>query len=80
MISDMMEFYDRVAGKINALIVKKDTIFAAMRVKVEESDLHGVSDFANDLREIDAEIKVLNEMLLLIKASESRRNYEKREN
>lgn len=76
----MMEFYDLVAGKINSLIGKKETFIATMRAQMDSGDMHGVSDTANDLREIDAEIKSLNEILLLIKASESRKSYEKLEN
>lgn len=30
-----------------------------MRLKLEEEDWHGVSDCANDLRELDREIEVL---------------------
>lgn len=34
---------------------RRKTLIGYMRVKIEECDWHGVSDAANDLREIEAE-------------------------
>lgn len=36
---------------------RRRTLIEYMRVKMEEADWHGVSDAANDLREIEAEEK-----------------------
>lgn len=38
----------------------RDAIIAHMKTRLEDADWHGVSDDANDLREVEAELKGLD--------------------
>lgn len=38
----------------------RETIMQHMKTRMEDADWHGVSDDANDLREVEAEIKGLS--------------------
>lgn len=37
---------------------RKDALITYMRAKIEEGDWHGVSDAANDLRELEVEMRL----------------------
>lgn len=50
----------RPDGHIKALQAERTTLIEYMRHKLDEEDWHGVADAANDLREIDRELAVLN--------------------
>lgn len=45
--------------RILTLLGHRTTMYAYLQMKVSAEDWHGVSDAANDLREIDAEIRGL---------------------
>jgi len=49
--------YDRIA----TLADQRATLLAYLRMKVDAADWHGVSDAANDLREIELELRILKE-------------------
>lgn len=51
------------SGRIGVLKSSRETLLDYMDSKVHLEDWHAVSDAANDLREIDLEIQILNSML-----------------
>lgn len=48
-----------VTQRVAYLSSMRSTLVAYMRAKIEDSDWHAISDAANDLREVDAELKGL---------------------
>jgi hypothetical protein len=46
-------------SRIQSLRAERATLLAYLRCRVDNEDWHGVSDAANDIREIEREIRVL---------------------
>ncbi len=47
---------------ISVLQTHKQTLIEYLLMKVKQQDWHGVSDAANDIRELDAQIKTIQEI------------------
>ena len=56
-----IEIYD-FAQEIDRLSREREAIIFLLPLKIAGEDWHGVSDFANDLREIDAELELLRKL------------------
>ena len=48
--------------KIQDLRRQIDQLVSYIHLKIAQSDFHGVSDAANDIRELEAQIKLLKEL------------------
>lgn len=57
---------DELENKICALLRMKKTMIEYARMKLEENDWHGLCDSANDLRDIESEIKAYEDCKKLI--------------
>lgn len=48
------------ANRLSKLDHRRTVLIAYMKTAIDEQDWHGVSDAANDIREVDAEIRGIN--------------------
>lgn len=58
---------DRLISKIEALHIRKPTILAHVQLRIRDNDLHGAIDDLMDLRDIEAEIKSLDEVIIEVR-------------
>jgi hypothetical protein len=58
-----MELKGRIKERLQQLETHKAVLLLYLNEKIKEEDFHAVSDAANDLRDIDAEVSALKMVL-----------------